>query len=390
MRSSVYEDVVAFVRALREAHVAVGVDQAEAFARALELVDPLSPREVYLAARTSLVVRREDGAIFDGVYDDFWRARGALRPKKAPLAPRHDPAAFQRTALASFMSERARPTAPALDVPERARAATDIERLQRKDFSDLTADERRALERAIAEIRLQPALRRSRRRVAAARGDELDLRRVLRDAARRGGTALALFRRAKKIKRRPLVLLADISGSMELYTRVLLQLFHAVTRVHGSCETFVFGTRLTCITSQLRLRDVDDAIDAAAGEIADFAGGTRIGECLHAFGRLHGPRVLRRGAVVIIVSDGWERGDAGRLARELGLIRARCHRIIWLNPLLGRAGYEPVAAGMAAALPHIDDFLPLDNLQSVTSLSRHLAMLPKRKTRSRSLAGRST
>lgn len=376
-RASVYDDVVAFVRRLREAAVPVGIDQTEAFAGALELVDPLSPRELYCAARSSLITRREDVAVFDLVFDEFWRAHEKAKPQKAPLAPRHDAKPFTRTALASYMSERVAPKAPEIEVPE-AKAATDTERLQTKDFSDLTPEERERLARAIAELRLRPALRRSRRRIPARNGKAIDLRRVLRTAARRNGSAISLFYSARKTKRRPLVVLADISGSMELYTRVLLQFFHALTHAHA-CETFVFGTRLTCITPSLRLRDIDYAIDAAVHDIVDIAGGTRIGASLHAFNRLHAPRALRRGAVVIVVSDGWERGDASELAAELAKLHARSHRIIWLNPLLGRSGYEPLAAGMAAALPYIDDFLPLNDLQSVTSLARHLAALPERK-----------
>ena len=376
---SIQADVVAFVRRLREASLTVGVDQTETFARALELVDPLSRRELYLAARTALITRREDLPVFDDVFNGFWHAQETARPQKAPLAPRHDVKPFQKTALATFMSERAKPDAPEVELPEEARAATDHDRLQAKDFADLSAEERAEVARAMRELRLRPAMRRSRRQVASRRGRTLDIRRVLRLASRRGGTAISLLYQTRKIKQRPLVVLADISGSMEVYTRVLLQFFHALTQGHGRCETFVFGTRLTCITGELRLRDVDTAIDAAAREIVDFAGGTRIGESLHTFNRLHAPRVLGRGAVVIVVSDGWERGEPGRLASELGRVRARCHRIIWLNPLLGRAGYAPLAAGMAAALPVLDDFLPLNNLQSVTSLSRHLATLPSRK-----------
>jgi len=379
-RASVYDDLVAFVHRLREANLTVGVEQVEAFARGLVLIDLLSARELYFAARALLITRREDIPVFDAVYAAFWEGREGLRPQKAPLAPRHDPSQFQRTALASFMSERVQPQAPAVDVPDEAKAASDLERLQTKDFSDLTAEERERLARAMAELRLRPALRRSRRHVRSPAGRELDMRRVLRAASRHGGTVLSLPRKTRKLKRRPVVVLADISGSMELYTRVLLQFFHALTQVHGACETFVFGTRLTCITSALRLRDIDFAIDAAAGEIADFAGGTRIGECLHTFSRQHAPRVLRRGAVLILVSDGWERGDAEQLASELKRLRARCHRIIWLNPLLGRTGYAPLAAGMAAALPYLDDFLPVHDLQSVVSLAKHLATLPERRS----------
>jgi uncharacterized protein with von Willebrand factor type A (vWA) domain len=377
-RASIYEDAVAFVRKLREAGLPLGIDQTETFARALALVDPLSDRELYFAARASLITRREDVPVFDAVFEAFWHARETRAPQKAPLAPRNDVKPFQRTALATFMSEKANPASPEIEVSDETRAANDAERLYNRDFSALTAEERAEVARAIAELRVRPAQRPSRRQVRSHRGTSLDMRRVLRTASRRGGTALSLLWKERKIKRRPLVVLADISGSMELYTRVLLQFFHTLTQIHGTCETFVFGTRVTCITGALRLRDIDTAIDAAAAEIVDFAGGTRIGESLHTWNRLHAPRTLRRGAVVIIVSDGWERGDAAVLAAELTRIRARCHRLIWLNPLLGRAGYAPLAAGMAAALPILDDFLPLNNLQSVTSLSRHLASLPSR------------
>lgn len=373
-------EVVAFARALREANLAVGVDQTEAFARALGWIDPLSRRQLYLAARSAFVLRREDVPIFDSVFDAFWPGgSGEAKPQKVPLAPRHDPSAFHRSALVSYMSERSKPADPEIDLPEEARAASATERLQNKDFADMTAEERAALVAAIRELRLAPAMRRTRRRVPSRRGERLDMRRILRAAARRGGTAITLARDRRKIKRRPLVILADVSGSMELYTRVLLHFLHAVAHAHGLSETFVFGTRLTCITGALRIRDVDQAIDRAAAEIVDFAGGTRIGECLRAFNRVFAPRVLRRGAVVLIVSDGWETGDTRTLDFELGRLRARCNRLIWLNPLLGRTAYAPLAAGMAAALPHVDDFLPIRNLQSMRDLSQHLARLPRRK-----------
>jgi uncharacterized protein len=380
--TSVVHDVVAFARALRVAKVPVGVDQTERFAQALAWIDPLSRRELYLAARAALVFRREDVPVFDALFAAFWCDERAAAPHKAPLAPRHDPSTFHRSALVSYMAEKSHPSAPDVDLPEEAKSASAVERLQNKDFSDLTAEERAALAAAMAELRLAPARRRTRRRAPSRRGDELDMRRILRAAARRGGTALSLLRQRRKIKRRPLVVLADVSGSMELYTRVLLQFLHAMTQSHGLCETFVFGTRLTCITSSLRIRDTDHAIDHASREIVDFAGGTRIGETLRAFNRLHAPRVLRRGAVVLIVSDGWETGGAETLVAELSRMKARCHRVIWLNPLLGRAGYAPLAEGMVAALPHVDDFLPIHNLQSLKVLSRYLARLPERKLRS--------
>ncbi|HEY6174792.1 MAG TPA: VWA domain-containing protein, partial [Kofleriaceae bacterium] len=152
-----------------------------------------------------------------------------------------------------------------------------------------------------------------------------------------------------------------------------------VTQRHARTETFVFGTRLTRITSQLQIRNVDAALDHAARQIVDFAGGTRIGDCLHAFERQHARRVLGRGAVVLIISDGWDTGDPARLAAEMRRLARRAHRVVWLNPLLGRAGYAPEVRGMAAALAHVDDFLPIHDLRSLHELARRLAQIPRRK-----------
>src|SRR5215468_1267425 len=218
------------------------------------------------------------------------------------------------------------------------------------------------------ELRLELTQRHSRRLVRARGGDRLDLPRIVRDAARRSGCVLALARRRRKLRRRPLVVLADISGSMELYSRILLQFLHGVTQRHARTETFVFGTRLTRITSQLQIRNVDAALDHAAREIIDFAGGTRIADCLHAFERQHARRVLGRGAVVLVISDGWETGDPALLAVEMRRLAERAHRVVWLNPLLGHPGYAPEARGMAAALRFVDDFLPIQDLRSLHEL----------------------
>jgi uncharacterized protein with von Willebrand factor type A (vWA) domain len=378
---SVQHDVVGFARALRTAGMPVGIEQTESFARAITVIDATSRREFHLAARATLVVRREDMPIFEAIFAAFWCDDRALEAPahKAPLSARHDRSSFFRTALVALMSQRADPGDPDREVPERAKAASALELLQKKEFTDLTADELSALQRALREWRFDPARRVTRRHVAARRGRAVDLRRVLRLASRRGGLAMPLPKRRRKVKRRPLVVLADISGSMELYSRILLQFLHGLTRIHPLTETFVFGTRLTRITGQLRMRNVDEALDHASAEIIDFAGGTRIAECLRAFNRLHARRVLRRGAVLLLISDGWETGHLAPLDAEMARLRSRCHRLIWLNPLLGRPTYRPLAAGMSIALAHVDDFLPIHNLESLKDLSDHLARLPSRK-----------
>jgi hypothetical protein len=188
-----------------------------------------------------------------------------------------------------------------------------------------------------------------------------------------------LPRRARKEKTRPLVLLADISGSMELYSRIVLQFFHALGQQLDETETFVFGTRLTRVTDAFRLASVDLALDAASSEVLDFAGGTRIAESLQRFRRQWGAKVLRRGAVVIVISDGCETGDVEALKREVEALQRSCYRLIWLNPRLGQRRYEPRVRGMAAVLPYVDDFLPIHNFESLRQLRDHLARLPQRK-----------
>jgi len=372
-------DLVGFGRGLRAAGLEIGLDQLEAFARSVALVSIARRRDLYLAARATLVARREDLAVFD---DEFARWFGGpqppRRPRTMPVAPRHD-RGFVRTALGSFMAQRATAADPEVPLADRAKAASALERLQRKDFALCTDVEREAIARMMRSLRLDLTLRRSLRRVRARHGPEIDLAAALRLAGRHRGALVGLPRRRHKLKRRPLVVLADISGSMELYSRLLLQFLHAVMQRHRGTEVFVLGTRLTRITPELQLRDLDAALDRAAHEIVDYAGGTRLGDCLHVFDRLHARRVVRRGAVVLVISDGLETGDPAALGREVRKLRDRSHRLVWLNPLLGASSYRPVADGMAAALPHVDDFLPAHDLGSLEGLARHLAQIPRRR-----------
>jgi uncharacterized protein len=376
--SQLGDDVVGFARALRAGGLPVGVDQTEAFAQALTWIDPLVRRELYLAARATLVIRGEDRVVFDDLFAAWFGGAARPRAQPAPLAPRHD-RAHVRTALVSYMAERVAPGACEVEVSAHDRAASGAELLQRKDFAECTPAELAAIARAMRELRFELTRRVSRRRVRSRHGDRLDLRRMLGAAARHGGAVLALARWARKLRRRPLVVLADISGSMELYARLVLQFLHGVTQRHARTETFVFGTRLTRITSALQIRDLDAALDQAGRAIVDFAGGTRIGDCLHAFDRQHARRVLGRGAVVLVISDGWDTGDPDRLGGQVRRLAERAHRVVWLNPLLGDAGYTPAVRGMAAALAHVDDFLPIRDLRSLAQLAAHLARIPRRK-----------
>jgi hypothetical protein len=218
------------------------------------------------------------------------------------------------------------------------------------------------------------------RRLRPARAGSIDLRRTARHAIRSSGELMQLFRRRARMRRRPLVLICDVSGSMEKYSRLLMIFAHAIAR-REDLEAFVFSTRLTRVTRLLRHRDLDRSLDSLSKGVHDFSGGTRIGEALADFNRHWARRVLGHGAVVIIVSDGWDRGDPAQLTAELIHLRRSAHRLIWLNPLIGSKGYQPLTRGMAAALPHTDDFLAANNLQALDDLGKLLAGLGTRAAR---------
>ncbi len=375
-------NLLLFPRLLRRAGVPVSLDQSLRFVDGLRWVDLRQRKQVYHAARCLLLSKREDLPIFDHLFGLFWRAPGTPPPRgqKTPLAPRHEEKRKKPFNIVTYMAYKAKQADQELDVQDRSGTYSATEILRHKDFSALEAEELASVEKLIREIRWRLAERRTRRRRPQTRGEAVDLRAALRLAARHGGSLPLLPRRSRRLRQRPLVVLADISGSMEKYSRLVLLFTYAMAQSAAGVESFVFGTRLSRITPQLRHRSVDRAIDEAARDVLDWAGGTRIGESLEAFNRHWSRRVLGRGAVVLLISDGWERGDSSLLAREIADLQRRCHRLIWLNPLLGDSRYRPVVEGMSAALPFVDDFLPIHNLSSLDQLSRVLRNLPARRT----------
>jgi uncharacterized protein with von Willebrand factor type A (vWA) domain len=377
---SLLENVVLFGRLLRLAGLPLSPAQTRDFARALDWIDVGDRDQVFHTARSFLVTRHEDLNLFATIFELFWRAHREgteLRLPRRAQRPRSS-RTEQRLDVFDLISGRAASDDPEVEVGDRAGSYSDIEALRHKDFTELTDDELEEVRRQIRDIRWQVSRRRSRRRVPHRRGGRVHLRKVLREAAKHDATPVRLWRQTRKVKQRPIVLLADISGSMDKYSRLLLHFFYAALQGLGQVECFVFGTRLTRITQYLKVRNVDIAVEQAAREILDWSGGTRIGESLGDFNRHWGRRVLRRGAVAIVVSDGWERGDAGLLRREMRHLHHRCHRLIWLNPHLGHPEYEPLVEGMATALPFIDDFLPVHNLRALDDLAAALESLPSR------------
>jgi uncharacterized protein len=371
-----------FTRMLRAAGIPIGLDQVLNFASALEWIDLGAREQVYHTARSLLVSRYEHLRLFDAIFNRFWRRMtpAQRRRQTMPRAPRHKSQERPFT-IVTYMAYKARLGDPEIDLTDRAGTASDLEVLRRKDFSEMTPEELEQIKRLMQQMRWRISPRETRRRRPDRHGDTLDMRAVVRDAARHNGVPTKLARQRRTVKQRPLVIIADISGSMEKYARLLLQFLYSVAHSLQRVECFVFSTRLTRITGQLKVRNIDQAIDQAAREVVDWAGGTRIGASLHAFNRHWSRRMLGRGAVVLLISDGWEQGDPALLAAEVRRLQRRCHRLIWLNPLLGRASYQPRVAGMRAVLPHIDDFMPIDHFQSLEALAQRLGELNERRSR---------
>lgn len=375
--------LVGFARDLRASGLTVSIDQLASLAEALPYLEPFSTQTFRNAARATLASRWQDLAVFEAVFDRYWLGLddATSHGQAVPIAPRHDPRRWQAPALATLMAQRARPSDPEVDTRLRNDTASPDEVLRHKDFAKLTEQELAATQQLLRTQRWNVMQRRSHRKRSDRRGRAIDLRRTVQRATRYRAAGFPIARRTPKIKPRPLVILADVSGSMEAYTRLFLLFVHALGRCLDSrVETFVFATRLTRITAKLDVRQVDVAIEQVCSEVMDFAGGTRIGESLLAFNSIWAPRVLERGAVTLVLSDGCECGDVEHLRRQVRRVRDRCYRLIWLNPRLGSHGYEPRVAGMAAALESVDDFLPAHNLQSLGELADRLARLPPRRS----------
>ncbi len=373
-RAAFLHNVVLFGRLLRHLGMGITAAQLADVARALSLVDMRSREDVKAAMRALLVSRREHIALFDRAFDLFWS-----RHWEFPLWPRSEEAGEEGEEAWEILrrewAEGAVEVPPDEEpLPDRVLTFSAREALRHKDFAELTETELEELKRLMQEMAWAPEARRTRRRVRASRGPYVDLRGSFRRNLRYGGEPLVLVRRRRKEKPRPIVALCDVSGSMERYSRVLLQFLYAMTHRLDTVEVFVFSTRLTRITRELRRREVDEALRDAARAARDWGGGTRIGAALKAFNYTWSRRVLGRGAIVLIISDGWDRGDIDLLEQEMARLQRSAYRLIWLNPLLGMPGYEPLTRGLVAALPFVDDFLPVHNLASL----EHLAALLER------------
>jgi uncharacterized protein with von Willebrand factor type A (vWA) domain len=377
-----------FGRLLRQVGIAVSTRQIYQLAEGLTYIDLSRRDDFYHTARSFLVHHVQDLDVFDRAFDLFWSQHiqftmelGLERQRRrvddpVEALPESDQAVLgNRTDLDTTLPDEE-------DEPDSARETrvsptySPLEVLLHKDFADFTEEELERAKRIVHNLVWRLDQRLTRRVVRAAkRTSYLDLRRAVRGNIKYSGEILKLAWRRRKSKPRPLVLLCDISGSMEAYSRLFLHFMYALAQETWRLEAFVFGTRLTYITPALRQGDVDAAVQRMSELVLDWSGGTRIGGSLKTFNYQWSRRVLGRGAVAVIISDGWDRGDMALLEREMGRLRRSVSRLIWLNPLLGAADYQPLVGGIRTALPYVDDFLPLHNLMSLEQFAGQLGWL---------------
>lgn len=374
------DNLVHFVRYLRHRGLPVGPGTAADLAGAIDAVGLDDRTDLYYALRAVVMTRPGQRQIFDEAFDLYFGS-GRMRGADVALASeQRAPDRASARAQVPVLAPR-RPDDDATDIEEVAEIAGGSyrERLARRDFADLTPEEHEQVRRLIDRMVWRPAAAPSRRWAPNRSGSRPDLRRTLRTVSGPHGDLVPLAWSDRRLRRRPLVVLADVSGSMERYTELFLYFVHAAQGRLGRVESFVFSTRLSRITRQMRLRQSHLALRQVAGAVTDWSGGTRIGEALAAFNREWSRRVTRGGAIGLIISDGWDTGDPELLDQEMARFARSVHRVIWLNPLAGRAGFAPETRGMRTVLAYVDDFLPAGSLVDLRGVVRLLESLPTRR-----------
>jgi len=372
-------NLLLFEQVLRRLGLDVGSGNVLDLVRAMDHVSMGRKQDFYQAARSILVHRKSDLPLFDEAFEVFWR-RPAVGYSTRDLRSMGVERRFRKSQMAPPPGSDPRSEGEtdsdteAGDQVDMTRSYSAREVLRAKDFASYSPREIVEAHGMMAELAWDLGDRRTRRTVPGD-GKTLDLRKTLRLNLKYGGEILELAHRERKVKTRPLVLICDVSGSMERYTRILLHFIHTIAGGLEGVEAFLFATRLTRITRHLRYRSIDQAVSEVARTVPDWAGGTRIGQSLKTFNFQWARRVLGGGAVVLIISDGWDRGEPELLAKETSRLQRSCSRLIWLNPLAGSPTYQPLTQGMQAALPYVDDFLPIHNLNSLATLARYLGSL---------------
>lgn len=376
------DNMAGFGRALRRAGIAVDASRIALAQQAAGLVGVDRKQDLAAALEAVMLSREQDRGVFRELFDAWFRdpqIAHKLLAQMLPSAPAGTPVA-RRPRVQEALS----PRQPGQGLPrehtvelDAAMTASDADRLRHADFNALSASEYRLVEQLAREIALPVPCVQARRTRPGARGAQLHWARTLRNAARTGNELLELRRLQRRQERLPLLVLVDVSGSMERYARLLLAFLHAATRRQRRRDVFAFGTHLTDLTPAFRLADPDAMLRAASAAISDFAGGTRLGESLRVLRQRHARRLVGRRSLVLVISDGLDTGDAQELESELAWLKRRCRRLVWLNPLLRFEGYAPVASGAAVLHRHADRMLAVHNLSRLEALAAHLAAAVK-------------
>jgi uncharacterized protein with von Willebrand factor type A (vWA) domain len=372
--------VIEFCRLLRERELVVTPGRAMDAARALELVDINDRVAFHTALRANLTISVDEYTAFDAAYVEYWHgllggpeAKAAVPDLRPTIeGPERPPEALFLPLPVDLQGISGEGDSR---LPGGDHSASEADILTHKDFREYEALDVLRARKLIRELSPALATVPSRRVQPATTGGRIDIRRSVRLARRSGGEVVRLARQRRRLQKLRVVALCDVSGSMDIYSRYLLEFLHALQSESAGVHTFVFSTRLHDVSHVLRRKRLEDVLAGLASVVETWSGGTTIGQCIGEFNMRYGARLLSPRTVVIVVSDGWERGDPERLAREMAMLKRRAYRVIWLNPLRGREGYEPLARGMAAALPHVDHFLAANSIQALARLKRTLAKL---------------
>ena len=378
------ENVMHFARVLRNAGLPIGTDRVLLAFDGLRTAGFATRADLHAILAACFLSRGEQRALFDQAFHVFWRDPDLLGRIMQMLIPQMKQRASaptlpeNRRLAAALLGPSTAPRSPENRIEiDAALSWSDREQLRKADFDTMSADEWAAAQRMLDRLPALNALRQTRRTMPAASGRQLDLRAMLRTAARQGGETFVPTWRQRRMRPEPLVVLVDISGSMSRYSRMFLHFMHTLvsgrTAASLRVHLFVFGTRLTHIARQLAARDPDDALAAVVDAVDDWSGGTRIAKALHEFNLRWTRRVLSNAPTVLLITDGLEHGDTDLLGREADRLSKSCRRLVWLNPLLRYSGFKPKAAGVVALLPNVNAFLPVHNLESLDQLMTALA-----------------
>ncbi|WP_235951327.1 vWA domain-containing protein [Falsiroseomonas algicola] len=375
--AAIGNNLVAFGRLLRRAGLPLGPAELLAGAAALEAIEIGDKAQVHAALRATMVHKHEHFFLFDHAFSLFWRdpeasAHAAAMALMDGMKEQPKPSPASRRMAEAMQGDRPNPPKPPEQPPEdrvdMTFTVSERERLQTMDFEAMSAAELNAAKKEIRKLVLPLDARPTRRFRPDHAGPYTDLRATIREGLRTGGEIMDISRRRRVVRPPPLVALCDISGSMARYAQILVHFLHAVANDRDRVHTFLFGTRLTNVTRQLKHRDAEVAFEMVAHAVPDWSGGTRIGESLEGFNKAWSRRVLGQGAVVLLITDGLDREGAKGLAEATDRLRKSCRRLIWLNPLLRYAGFQPKSQGIRAMLPHVDEFRPVHNLASLRDL----------------------